>query len=196
MKRAGVPPGRLRDKRTPAILRVVALHYFPRSRCCLACLRLAAAPPPLDSALDSLSALHEFREVALSPDHAQVAWIETSPGKSDRRTPQHSVSVYIKDLRDSSLRQAHRRSGAQGARVGMVAGWPAGIPLRCRVARPDAVVRGGEAGARQSPQDRRFRRLRRRSALVAGRQEHRRATDRRHHARSRAHAKRQRPNRA
>ncbi len=68
----------------------------------IGCLRLAAAPPPLDSALDSLSALHEFREVALSPDHAHVAWIETSPGKSDSDHASTSVSVCIKDLRDSS----------------------------------------------------------------------------------------------
>lgn len=59
---------------------------------------MAAAPPAIDAELDSLSALHEFSEVALSPDHMRVAWIETSPGKTadDRST----VSVYIKDLRD------------------------------------------------------------------------------------------------
>jgi dipeptidyl aminopeptidase/acylaminoacyl peptidase len=64
-----------------------------------------AAPPPLDAAIDSLSALHEFREVALSPDHAWVAWIETSPGKiaSDAATSAVYVSsVYVKDLHDAS----------------------------------------------------------------------------------------------
>ena len=63
-------------------------------------MRLAAAPPTLDAALDSLSALHEFREVALSPDHAHVAWIETSPGKAENDRPNVSSSVYLKDLRD------------------------------------------------------------------------------------------------
>ncbi len=65
-------------------------------------MQIWAAPPPLSSALDSLSALHEFREVALSPDHVHVAWIETSPGKSDSDHSSVSVAVYIKDLRDSS----------------------------------------------------------------------------------------------
>jgi dipeptidyl aminopeptidase/acylaminoacyl peptidase len=65
----------------------------------LICLQLAAAPPPIEASLDSLSALHEFREVALSPDRARVAWIETEPGKIDERP---LLSVYIKDLRDGA----------------------------------------------------------------------------------------------
>ena len=64
----------------------------------LSCLRLAGAPPSLDSALDSLSSLHEFHEVALSPDHQRVAWIETSPGKE--ASDLASVAVYVKDLQD------------------------------------------------------------------------------------------------
>jgi dipeptidyl aminopeptidase/acylaminoacyl peptidase len=44
--------------------------------------------------------LHEFREVALAPDHARVAWIETSPGKGDNDRPNVSASVYLKDLHD------------------------------------------------------------------------------------------------
>jgi dipeptidyl aminopeptidase/acylaminoacyl peptidase len=64
----------------------------------MASLPLAAAPAPLDATLDSLSALHEFRELALSPDHTQVAWIETSPGKSP--SDPSTSSVYLKDLRD------------------------------------------------------------------------------------------------
>jgi dipeptidyl aminopeptidase/acylaminoacyl peptidase len=54
----------------------------------------------MDAALDSLSSLHEFREVALAPDHARVAWIETSPGKADNDRPNTSSSVYLKDLHD------------------------------------------------------------------------------------------------
>ena len=63
-------------------------------------MRLAAAPPTIDAALDSLSSLHDFREVALAPDHARVAWIETSPGKGDDDRPNASASVYLKDLHD------------------------------------------------------------------------------------------------
>jgi len=66
----------------------------------LGCLRLAAAASALDAALDSLSELHEFREVALLPDHSKVAWIETSPAKEGGPAP--SLSVYIKELGDSS----------------------------------------------------------------------------------------------
>lgn len=64
----------------------------------LACLRLAGAPASLDTALDSLSTLHEFREVALSPDRQQVAWIETSPGKEP--SDPASFAVYVKDWAD------------------------------------------------------------------------------------------------
>jgi dipeptidyl aminopeptidase/acylaminoacyl peptidase len=77
-------------------------NIFP-SALLLACLHLAAAPLTLNSALDSLSALHEFHEVALSPDHARVAWIETSPVNSEPdKNARPSVAVYIKDLRDVS----------------------------------------------------------------------------------------------
>jgi dipeptidyl aminopeptidase/acylaminoacyl peptidase len=80
-----------------------------------ACLRLAAAPPPLDSAFDALAALHEFREVALSPDGGRVAWIETFPGKSEN--DRQSFSVFVKDLHESSAaakRVGDAASMAQG----------------------------------------------------------------------------------
>ena len=72
-----------------------------------------AAPQPLDAALDSLSALHEFPEVALAPDHSRVAWIETSPGKiaGDSTT----LAAYIKDLHDTNT--AARRIGEPAPRV-------------------------------------------------------------------------------
>jgi dipeptidyl aminopeptidase/acylaminoacyl peptidase len=68
---------------------------------------LAAAPATLDTALDSLNAQHEFREVALSPDRSLVAWIETAPAKTEGGPA--SLSVYVKDLRDA---------GASAKRVG------------------------------------------------------------------------------
>ncbi len=85
----------------------------------LGCLQLIAAPVPIDSALDSLSSLHEFHEVALAPDHARVAWTETSPGKSASGEPgkndeRPSVSLYVKDLRETS---AAKRIGDPAGRV-------------------------------------------------------------------------------
>jgi dipeptidyl aminopeptidase/acylaminoacyl peptidase len=88
----------------------------------LGCLPLAAAPPPLDAALNSLSVLHEFREVALSPDHARVAWIETAPGKSEN--DRHSLSVYVKELRDPAA--AAKRVGDPAALVQGLAWSPDG----------------------------------------------------------------------
>lgn len=61
-----------------------------------------AAAPSVDSALDALYSLHEFRDVALSPDHTRVAWIETAPGKTEDERP--TVCVYLKDLRDPAER--------------------------------------------------------------------------------------------
>jgi dipeptidyl aminopeptidase/acylaminoacyl peptidase len=78
----------------------------------LAGLQLAAAPASLDASLDSLSALHEFREVALSPDHAFVAWTESSPGKAEGDRPTHSA--YLKELRDGS---AAKRIGEPASMV-------------------------------------------------------------------------------
>ena len=78
----------------------------------LAGLQLAAAPASLDASLDSLSALHEFREVALSPDHAYVAWTESSPGKAEGERPTHSA--YLKELRDGS---AAKRIGEPASMV-------------------------------------------------------------------------------
>ena len=68
----------------------------------VACLCLPAAPPPVGAVLDSLALLHEFREVALSPDHTRVAWIETSPGKT--RDERSTVAIYLKVLGDPGER--------------------------------------------------------------------------------------------
>jgi dipeptidyl aminopeptidase/acylaminoacyl peptidase len=78
------------------------------------CLPLAAAPAPLDATFNSLAALHEFKEVALAPDGGRVAWIETSPGKSENDRP--SSAVYLKDLHDpgSAKRVGDLASMAQG----------------------------------------------------------------------------------
>ncbi len=75
---------------------------------------MAAAPAPsaLDAALDSLDALHEFSEVALSPDRTKVAWIESDPGKMLGGLP--GVSVYVKEL-DSAA--GAKRVGDSAIRV-------------------------------------------------------------------------------
>jgi dipeptidyl aminopeptidase/acylaminoacyl peptidase len=73
----------------------------------VACFGLPAAPPSIDAALDSLSTQHEFREITLSPDHARVAWIETSPGKLAGDPAMQSV--YVKDLLAGNV--AARRIG-------------------------------------------------------------------------------------
>ncbi len=43
--------------------------------------------------------MHEFREVAISPDGGKVAWVESAPGKNESELP--SLSVYVKDLHDT-----------------------------------------------------------------------------------------------
>jgi dipeptidyl aminopeptidase/acylaminoacyl peptidase len=70
-------------------------------------LPLAAGPPSPDAAQNSLFALHEFREVAISGDGGKVAWIESTPGRMESDPP--SVSVYVKDLRDPGA--GARRAG-------------------------------------------------------------------------------------
>ncbi len=73
-------------------------------------LPLAAGPPSPDTAQNSLFALHEFREVAISGDGGKVAWIESVPGRMESDPP--SVSVYVKDLRDAGA--GAKRAGDPG----------------------------------------------------------------------------------
>ena len=73
-------------------------------------MRLIAAQARPNAALDALSALHEFREVAISPDGGKVAWVESVPGKAEGEMP--SLSVYLKDLHDTA---AAKRLGDAGS---------------------------------------------------------------------------------
>jgi dipeptidyl aminopeptidase/acylaminoacyl peptidase len=66
----------------------------------LLCPTLGAAPAPPDASLNALFALHEFREVAISPDGGKVAWIEATPSKIENQPP--GVAVYVKDLHDAA----------------------------------------------------------------------------------------------
>ena len=152
----------------------------------LGCLRLIAAPPSLDAALDSLSALHEFREVALAPDGGRVAWIETAPGKITSEPASHSV--YVKDLHEAGA--AAKRIGDPAAMVQGLA-WSHDGRLAFL---SDAESHGqmqlyvvDKPGHGKPRKIGNLRGLRGRSALVAGRQKHRAATDRRSHARAWTH---------
>jgi dipeptidyl aminopeptidase/acylaminoacyl peptidase len=78
-------------------------------------LPLAAAPLSPDAAQNSLFALHDFREVAISPDGGRVAWIEAAPNRIESELP--TLSIYVKDLRDAGAgakRIADPSSMAQG----------------------------------------------------------------------------------
>src|SRR6266849_4279327 len=55
-----------------------------------------AAPPPIEQVLDTVTAAETFRGVALSPDGARVAWVESVRDKDGRPT-QRSV-VFMADL--------------------------------------------------------------------------------------------------
>jgi dipeptidyl aminopeptidase/acylaminoacyl peptidase len=70
-------------------------------------LPLAAAPLSPDAGQSSLFTLHNFRDVAISPDGGKVAWIDSAPNKIEGELP--SRSIYVKDLRDA---------GAGAKRVG------------------------------------------------------------------------------
>ncbi|HYL39568.1 MAG TPA: S9 family peptidase [Bryobacteraceae bacterium] len=56
------------------------------------------AGPAVDSALDLLSNVHQYREVSVSPDAAMAAWTESSRGKDG--TESAAVTIWVKDLRD------------------------------------------------------------------------------------------------
>ncbi len=88
----------------------------------LGCVRLIAEPPSLDASLDSLSALHEFRQVALAPDGGRVAWIETAPSKITSEPASHSV--YVKDLHEAGA--AAKRIGDPAAMLQGLAWSPDG----------------------------------------------------------------------
>jgi dipeptidyl aminopeptidase/acylaminoacyl peptidase len=71
------------------------------------------AGPALDSGLDLLSSVHQFRDVSVSPDGSMAAWAETSRGKDG--TESASVAIWVKELRDSSAAPRRITDPAQSA---------------------------------------------------------------------------------
>ena len=53
----------------------------------------------MDQALSALSAVHQFREVAMSEDGGMLAWTETIPAKNVSDSSR--AAVFVKDLRDA-----------------------------------------------------------------------------------------------
>jgi dipeptidyl aminopeptidase/acylaminoacyl peptidase len=60
---------------------------------------LARAGAQVDQALNALSAVHQFREVAMSEDGVMLAWIETIPAKNGSDSSR--AAVFVKNLRDA-----------------------------------------------------------------------------------------------
>ena len=89
---------------------------------------LILAGPPIENALDSLSQLHQFREVEVSPDASMAAWTEStrvSDGPDGTTT-----AIWVKDLKDATsaprrvvepARAVHGISWSQDGRLAFVA---------------------------------------------------------------------------
>ena len=75
--------------------------------CLLFCLRVAQAGPSMESSLDALSTVRQFRDVAVSEDGHMAAWIES--GQRNAASDSRGAAVYVKDLRDAAA--APRRVG-------------------------------------------------------------------------------------
>jgi dipeptidyl aminopeptidase/acylaminoacyl peptidase len=74
---------------------------------------LVAAPqePAIDQVIDSLFVVREFREVALSPDGKQVAWVESLRGPGGMPSP--NSAIYVADL-DSPSKPPRRITAGNG----------------------------------------------------------------------------------
>jgi hypothetical protein len=58
---------------------------------------------PLDQVVNTLFAVHGFEQVAVSPDGAKVAWVETLFGKDGM--PSGNSAIYVKNAAHSQLSQ-------------------------------------------------------------------------------------------
>src|SRR5262249_30821940 len=67
---------------------------------------LAYADPKLDQALNALGSVRQFRNVAVSPDGAMVAWTEMIPAKDGSES--RKSAIFVKGLRDpGAIRAVH-----------------------------------------------------------------------------------------
>ncbi|MGH9315903.1 MAG: S9 family peptidase, partial [Thermoanaerobaculia bacterium] len=95
-----------------------------------ACLLLSAAPapprPPVDSVLDSLESIKNFREAAISPDGSRVAWVEKI---RDRQGAELLSAIYVSDLSAGSARRIGAAHDGRICRERDVAWSPDGASL-------------------------------------------------------------------
>jgi len=129
------------------------------------------AGPTLDSALDSLSSVHYFRNVAVSPDGSMAAWIETIRAKDGSNS--QSASVWVKDLREASgtprrimesVESAHGLAWSQDGKLAFIATGDSGDQVQLYVsdkpgsAKPKKItnVQGYLEGPRWSPDGKRI----------------------------------------
>jgi dipeptidyl aminopeptidase/acylaminoacyl peptidase len=71
----------------------------------------ALQKPSIDDALDSLFAVHTFKQVAISPDGKRVAWVESLKGKAQE--PTGNAAIYVATL--GSSEQPRRVSAGDGS---------------------------------------------------------------------------------
>lgn len=74
---------------------------------------MALAQAPLDQSLAELAAVHQFHDLAVSPDAGMVAWIETIPAKAGGNAVREAV--FVKDLRDASAQNRMILDGVESA---------------------------------------------------------------------------------
>jgi hypothetical protein len=74
--------------------------------------------PPIDQALNALSTVHQFREVAMSADGSMLAWVEIIPGKDGSAAGRSAI--FVKDLKTAG---AAARSVVDGVEMAQGLAW-------------------------------------------------------------------------
>jgi len=74
---------------------------------------LSAQKTPLDRVIDSFVAVHEFKEVAISPDGKRVAWVESLTDQEGQ--PSANSAIFVQDLASSSAAPRRITAGSDGA---------------------------------------------------------------------------------
>ena len=89
----------------PRLLLALALWMVSAATC------YAVQKSSIDDALDSLFAVHTFKQVAISPDGKRVAWVESLRGKNQE--PTGNSAIYVATL--GSSEQPRRVSAGDGS---------------------------------------------------------------------------------